>query len=323
MNTSLRASRSPHGTDQFCLVNSTVTGLPDGRGPIPGNQRVLLDRVLPPAGPDHRRQPIDGQSRCSHQRTLPVPAGLYPNPRLQRRLRASTSLTYSGTGLEACRGRSILNGSDERLSGRRSPISSPGATRAAATSTPPSCRGSSRLAGIPNAAGLPDGPCRARWLPIGSVRPDPGPQLSSPASTNLLASHDPSRTSRRPGSSCATTELAVDQSRHLPSGRGPDVQGHHRRRPAERLTETKATAVPSILRRTATATGELRWRYPARRRHGVTARGVRPVLQQSRSLNWSRLGVDAGCGRLPLVRSIDPRAHPPCRSPPESTVGPS
>ena len=74
-------------------------------------------RVLPPARPDHRGRPAAGLLGV-HRRPLPVPAGLSRTPIVYAPVTGFYSLRYSSTGLERAED-AILNGSDERLFGRR------------------------------------------------------------------------------------------------------------------------------------------------------------------------------------------------------------
>ena len=74
-------------------------------------------RVLAPARPDLRRRPAAGLFGV-HQRPVPVPARLPQSACRTRRSPGFYSLRYSSTGLERAED-AMLNGSDQRLFGRR------------------------------------------------------------------------------------------------------------------------------------------------------------------------------------------------------------
>ncbi len=119
MNTSLRrVSVMIMALIVLLLVNSTITQVfrADGLRADPRNQRVLLDEYSRQRG----QITAGGQllaysvSTNGHYRFLRV----YPNPFVYAPVTGFYSLRYSSTGLERAED-SILNGSDQRLFGRR------------------------------------------------------------------------------------------------------------------------------------------------------------------------------------------------------------
>ncbi|MCX2929244.1 D,D-transpeptidase PbpA [Mycobacterium sp. CVI_P3] len=119
MNTSLRRiSVTIMALIVLLLVNATITQVfrADGLRADPRNQRVLLDEYSRQRG----QITAGGQllaysvSTNGHYRFLRV----YPNPYVYAPVTGFYSLRYSSTGLERAED-SILNGSDQRLFGRR------------------------------------------------------------------------------------------------------------------------------------------------------------------------------------------------------------
>ncbi len=100
------------------LANATLTQVftADGLRSDPRNQRVLLDEYSRQRGQISAGGQLLAYS-VSTEGTIPVPARL-PNRWPMPRSPASTRCSYSSTGLERAED-TILNGSDERLFGRR------------------------------------------------------------------------------------------------------------------------------------------------------------------------------------------------------------
>ena len=100
------------------LVNATITQVfrADGLRSDPRNQRVLLDEYSRQRGQiSAGGQPLaNSVSTSGRFRYLRV----YPDPLVYAPVTGFYSLQYSSTGLERAED-SILNGSDERLFGRR------------------------------------------------------------------------------------------------------------------------------------------------------------------------------------------------------------
>ena len=119
MNTSLRRiSLAIMALVVLLLANLTITQVftADGLRSDPRNQRVLLDEYSRQRGQISAGGQLlaYSQSTNGHFRFLRV----YPNPQAYAPVTGFYSLLYSSTGLERAED-SILNGSDERLFGRR------------------------------------------------------------------------------------------------------------------------------------------------------------------------------------------------------------
>ncbi|MDT5339694.1 MAG: penicillin-binding protein [Mycobacterium sp.] len=119
MNTSLRRiSIAIMGLIVLLLANATLTQVfrADGLRSDPRNQRVLLDEYSRQRGQISAGGQLLAYSTSTdgHFRFLRV----YPNPQAYAPVTGFYSLLYSSTGLERAED-SILNGSDERLFGRR------------------------------------------------------------------------------------------------------------------------------------------------------------------------------------------------------------
>ena len=210
---------------------------------------------------------------------------VYPNAAVYAPVTGFYSLRYSSTGLERAED-PLLNGSDERLFGRRladfftgrdprggnvDTTINPRIQQAAWDAMQQGCGGAcKRRGGGPGAVA----PARSwRWCP--RRRYD----------ANLLASHDPDAAGARRGSSCATTPTTplINRaiSRDLPAR--VDVQGdHHRGRAAERHAPktTQLTAAASIPLPDSTATLENYGGTPCGNgANRIAPRGIRPVLQ--------------------------------------------
>ncbi|MDT5180880.1 MAG: penicillin-binding protein [Mycobacterium sp.] len=119
MNTSLRRiSIAIMGLIVLLLANATLTQVfrADGLRSDPRNQRVLLDEYSRQRGQISAGGQLLAYSTSTdgHFRFLRV----YPNPQAYAPVTGFYSLLYSSTGLERAED-SVLNGSDERLFGRR------------------------------------------------------------------------------------------------------------------------------------------------------------------------------------------------------------
>ncbi|GLP78598.1 D,D-transpeptidase PbpA [Mycobacterium antarcticum] len=119
MNTSLRRiSLAIMGLIVLLLANATLTQVfrADGLRSDPRNQRVLLDEYSRQRGQISAGGQLLAYSTSTdgHFRFLRV----YPNPQAYAPVTGFYSLLYSSTGLERAED-TILNGSDERLFGRR------------------------------------------------------------------------------------------------------------------------------------------------------------------------------------------------------------
>ncbi|HYO04495.1 MAG TPA: D,D-transpeptidase PbpA [Mycobacterium sp.] len=119
MNTSLRRiSIAIMGLIVLLLANATLTQVfrADGLRSDPRNQRVLLDEYSRQRGQISAGGQLLAYSTSTdgHFRFLRV----YPNPQAYAPVTGFYSLLYSSTGLERAED-TILNGSDERLFGRR------------------------------------------------------------------------------------------------------------------------------------------------------------------------------------------------------------
>ena len=119
MNTSLRrVSMTLMALVVLLLLNATLTQVftADGLRADPRNQRVLLDeysrqRGQISAGGQLMAYSVSTTGRYRYLR-------VYPNPNMYAPITGFYSLSYSSTGLERAED-SILNGSDQRLFGRR------------------------------------------------------------------------------------------------------------------------------------------------------------------------------------------------------------
>ncbi|MCV7420697.1 D,D-transpeptidase PbpA [Mycobacterium yunnanensis] len=119
MNTSLRrVSIAIMGMIVLLLANATLTQVfrADGLRSDPRNQRVLLDEYSRQRGQISAGGQLLAYSTSTdgHFRFLRV----YPNPQAYAPVTGFYSLLYSSTGLERAED-TVLNGSDERLFGRR------------------------------------------------------------------------------------------------------------------------------------------------------------------------------------------------------------
>ena len=119
MNTSLRRiSIAIMGLIVLLLANATLTQVfrADGLRSDPRNQRVLLDEYSRQRGQISAGGQLLAYSTSTdgHFRFLRV----YPNPKAYAPVTGFYSLLYSSTGLERAED-TVLNGSDERLFGRR------------------------------------------------------------------------------------------------------------------------------------------------------------------------------------------------------------
>ena len=266
------------------LLNATTTQVfnADGLRADPRNSARAARRVLPPARPDLRRRAAAGLFGV-HRRPLSIPSRLPQSPLSTHRLRASTRCGTPAPGWNAPRTAS----STDPTSGSSAagwPTSSPAAIRAAAMSTPRSCRGSSRPAGTPCSRAATTDPARARWWPI---EPSTGKILalvSSPSyDPNLLATHDVAQQSAAWGQlgdnpDSPLTNRAISE-RYPPGSTFKVITTaaaltgrNHRGRAAHRI------AVDRVAGQHRHA-GELRRVALWFRTDGVTADGVRPVLQ--------------------------------------------
>ncbi len=191
MNTSLRRiSITVMALIVLLLVNSTVTQVfrADGLRADPRNQRVLLDEYSRQRG----QITADGQlmansvSTNGRFRYLRV----YPNPLVYAPVTGFYSLTYSSTGLERAED-SILNGSDERLFGRRLADFFTGRDPRGGNVDTTIVPRVQQAGWDAMQQGCPDGPCKGAVV---AVEPSTGRILalvSSPGfDPNLLSSHD-------------------------------------------------------------------------------------------------------------------------------------
>ena len=235
MNTSLRRiSVTVMALIVLLLFNATLTQVftADGLRSDPRNQRVLFDeysrqRGQITAGGQLLAYSVATDSRFRFLR-------VYPNAAVYAPVTGFYSLRYSSSGLERAED-PLLNGSDQRLFGRRLADFFTGRDpRGGTVDTTISPR--IQQAGWDAMQQGCNGPCRGAVV---ALEPSTGKILamvSSPSfDADLLASHDPEQqadvaaTSRRPA-------LAVDQPRDLAdlSARLDVQSNHHRGRSAER-----------------------------------------------------------------------------------------
>jgi peptidoglycan glycosyltransferase len=191
MNTSLRRiSIAIMGLIVLLLANVTLTQVfrADGLRSDPRNQRVLLDEYSRQRGQISAGGQLLAYSTSTqgHFRFLRV----YPNPQAYAPVTGFYSLLYSSTGLERAED-SILNGSDERLFGRRLADFFTGRDPRGgnvATTINPQVQ---QAAWDAMQKGCSDGPCMGSVV---ALEPSTGKILgmvSSPSyDPNLLASHD-------------------------------------------------------------------------------------------------------------------------------------
>ena len=119
MNTSLRRiSITVMALIVLLLVNSTVTQVfrADGLRADPRNQRVLLDEYSRQRGQITAAGQLMANSVSTDGRFRYL--RVYPNPFEYAPITGFYSLSYSSSGLERAED-TVLNGSDERLFGRR------------------------------------------------------------------------------------------------------------------------------------------------------------------------------------------------------------
>jgi penicillin-binding protein A len=172
------------------LVNATLTQVftADGLRNDPRNQRVLLDEYSRQRGQISAGGQLLAYSESTNGRFRFL--RVYPKPQMYAPVTGFYSLQYSSTGLERAED-SILNGSDERLFGRRLADfftgRDPRGGNVATTLVPRIQQAAfDALSG-----GCPNGPCKGAVV---AIEPSTGKILamvSAPSfDPNLLASHD-------------------------------------------------------------------------------------------------------------------------------------
>ena len=313
MNTSLRRiSVMVMALIVLLLVNSTVTQVfrADGLRSDPRNQRVLLDEYARQRGQISANGQLLAYSVPTNGRYRFL--RVYPDPFSYAPVTGFYSLRFSSTGLERAED-PVLNGSDERLFGRRladfftgrNPRGGnvdttivPRVQQAAWDSLQKGC----------------NGPAWARWWRW-SRRPGRFWRWSRPRP--MTRTYWPPTTARRRGDLATTARrpaVADDQPRYLRAvSTGFDVQGHHhrggldRRYGAGRAIDCRpADSAPRQHRNT----GEL-WRFAVRGPADRTvARSLRALLQhrlratrdptRCRSSAQYRRRVRVQCPRLPF-----------------------
>ena len=295
MNTSLRRiSVMIMALIVLLLINATVTQVfrADGLRADPRNQRVLLDEYSRQRG----QITAGGQllaysvSTNGHYRFLRV----YPNPFVYAPVTGFYSLRYSSSGLERAED-GILNGSDQRLFGRRLADFFTGRDPRGGNVDTTILPRVQQAAWDAMQQGC-NGPCKGSVV---ALEPSTGKILamvSSPSyDPNLLATHDteeqgrdwqqlrddPGVTADQPGDRRdlpARLDVQGDHHRRGAAGRG------HRRRPADGRAPDPAAEQHRHL-------GELRRNTVRREPDRVAAGGLRAVLQH----RLRRTGYPGGC----------------------------
>ena len=310
MNTSLRRiSVTIMALIVLLLANATLTQVftADALRSDPRNQRVLLDEYSRQRGQISAGGQLLAYSASTngHFRFLRV----YPNPQAYAPVTGFYSLLYSSTGLERAED-SILNGSDERLFGRRLADFFTGRDPRGgnvATTINPQVQ---QAAWDAMQKGCNDGPCKGAVV---ALEPSTGKILamvSSPSyDPNLLASHEGSVQSDSVAAAARRSERPARQPRHL-RDLSPrlDVQGDHHRGCARNgaTPDTQVTAASRIPLPDSTATLEnyggtrLRQRPdddPAHRVREVVQHRVRRPRHQDRHRCAAQHGRGVRSGR--------------------------
>ncbi|EUA43649.1 penicillin-binding protein A [Mycobacterium xenopi 3993] len=282
MNASLRrVSVTVMALIVLLLLNATFTQVftADGLRADPRNQRVLLDEYSRQRGQITAGGQLLAYSVATDNRYKFL--RVYPNPFVYAPITGFYSLRYSSTGLERAED-PLLNGSDERLFGRRLADFFTGRDpRGGNVDTTINPR--VQQAGWDAMQQGCGGPAKGRWWrwsrrQARSWRWCPHRPMTPTSWRRTIPTNSCGR-----GSGCATTRPPADQPRDrrdLPTG--IDLQGdHHRGCPAGRDDRGRPAdfGADNSAARQHRHAAEFRRRAVWQRADGVAARGLRPVLQ--------------------------------------------